>query len=281
MMRIKANKIIDSIKIEVKAKVDAYKIKGIKPTIQTIIASDNAAIKPYILSKIKQAANLGIAMKVIELGSNKKHEAFEALIRVSNNDKSIHGIIIDLPIRNDLDQNQVLTIIDQKKDIDGLNPLNQALIQQGQENKTICPAAPQACIKLAETIDLLSGKQVVVIGRGPTVGKPLATMLINRNATVTIVHSRSKNLAHTLRPAKFIFTATGQPGLLNANNVTARHVIIDAGIAYKNDKLVGDFDVEAANKVMAYSSVPGGVGSLTSVIIFSNLLKCMNMQGYF
>ncbi|AHC73452.1 tetrahydrofolate dehydrogenase/cyclohydrolase, NAD(P)-binding domain protein [Candidatus Endolissoclinum faulkneri L5] len=280
-MKIKANKIIDSIKVEVKAKVNAYRIKGINPTIQTIIASNNTAIKPYVLSKIKQADNLGITMKIIELAANKKHEACEALIRVSNNDNSIHGIIIDLPVRADLDHNRLLSILDQKKDIDGLNPLNQALIQQGQENKAICPAAPQACIKLAESIDWLSGKQVVVIGRGPTVGKPLATMLINRNATVTIVHSHSKDLATILTPARFIFTATGQPGLLNANNVTAKHVIIDAGIAYKNDKLVGDFDVEAANKVMAYSSVPGGVGSLTSVIIFSNLLKCMNMQGYF
>jgi methylenetetrahydrofolate dehydrogenase (NADP+) / methenyltetrahydrofolate cyclohydrolase len=104
-------------------------------------------------------------------------------------------------------------------------------------------------------------------------------MLINRSATVTVAHSRTKDLAAVIAPCRFVFAATGRPGVLNAANVTADHVIVDAGIAYRDDKLVGDFDAEAAEAVHAYSPVPGGVGRVTSAMIFANLLKCMKLQG--
>ncbi|WP_281685753.1 bifunctional 5,10-methylenetetrahydrofolate dehydrogenase/5,10-methenyltetrahydrofolate cyclohydrolase [Thalassobaculum salexigens] len=279
-MKIEAKDIVDAIKAEVTAGVEAHKARGVEPTIRVIVATDDAAVLSYVRSKVKQAGNLGIAMEVVEFGPDKDQAAFEALIRASNDDASIHGVMVELPVRDGLDHDRVLSILDPKKDVDGLTTLNQGLIQQGREAEAICPATPQACIRLAETVGGLSGERVAVVGRGPTVGKPLAAMLINRSATVTVAHSRTTDLAATIAPCRFVFAATGRPGLLNAGNVTADHVILDAGIAYKDDKLVGDFDAEAAEGVAAYTPVPGGVGRVTSAIIFANLLKCMRLQGH-
>lgn len=279
-MRIEAKDIVDGVKAEVASAVEAHKAKGVEPRIRVVVATDDAAVLSYVRSKVKQAANLGIAMEVVELGPEKDQTAFEDLIRESNADLSIHGVMVELPVRDGLDHDRVLSILDPKKDVDGLTTLNQGLIQQGREDEAICPATPQACIRLAETVGGLSGTAVAVVGRGPTVGKPLAAMLINRSATVTVAHSRTADLAATIAPCRFVFAATGRPGLLNAANVTADHVIVDAGIAYKDDKLVGDFDAAAADAVAAYTPVPGGVGRVTSALIFANLLKCMRLQGH-
>ncbi|MEQ8585074.1 MAG: bifunctional 5,10-methylenetetrahydrofolate dehydrogenase/5,10-methenyltetrahydrofolate cyclohydrolase [Thalassobaculaceae bacterium] len=279
-MRIEAKDIVDGVKAEVAAAVEAHKAKGVEPRIRVVVATDDAAVLSYVRSKVKQAGNLGIAMEVVELGPEKDQAAFEELIRESNADLSIHGVMVELPVRDGLDHDRVLSILDPKKDVDGLTTLNQGLIQQGREDEAICPATPQACIRLAETVGGLSGARVAVVGRGPTVGKPLAAMLINRSATVTVAHSRTADLAAAIAPCRFVFAATGRPGLLNAANVTADHVIVDAGIAYKDDKLVGDFDAAAADAVAAYTPVPGGVGRVTSALIFANLLKCMRLQGH-
>lgn len=279
-MKIEAKDIVDGVKAEVAAAVEAHKAKGVEPRIRVVVATDDAAVLSYVRSKVKQAGNLGIAMEVVELGPEKDQTAFEDLIRESNADLSIHGVMVELPVRDGLNHDRVLSILDPKKDVDGLTTLNQGLIQQGREDEAICPATPQACIRLAETVGGLSGAAVAVVGRGPTVGKPLAAMLINRSATVTVAHSRTADLAATIAPCRFVFAATGRPGLLTAANVTADQVIVDAGIAYKDDKLVGDFDAAAADAVAAYTPVPGGVGRVTSALIFANLLKCMRLQGH-
>ncbi|MDF1792171.1 MAG: bifunctional 5,10-methylenetetrahydrofolate dehydrogenase/5,10-methenyltetrahydrofolate cyclohydrolase [Thalassobaculaceae bacterium] len=279
-MKIEAKDIVDGIKAEVMAGVDAHKTRGVEPMIRVIVATDDAAVLSYVRSKVKQAATLGIAMEVVEFGPDKNQAAFEDLITRSNADPAIHGVMVELPVRDGLNHDRVLSILDPKKDVDGLTTLNQGLIQQSREAEAICPATPQACIRLAETVGALEGAHVAVVGRGPTVGKPLAAMLINRSATVTVAHSRTRDLAATIAPCRFVFAATGRPGLLNAGNVTADHVILDAGIAYKDDKLVGDFDAEAAERVAAYTPVPGGVGRVTSAMIFANLLKCMDLQGH-
>ncbi|MCR9073140.1 MAG: bifunctional 5,10-methylenetetrahydrofolate dehydrogenase/5,10-methenyltetrahydrofolate cyclohydrolase [Alphaproteobacteria bacterium] len=279
-MKIEAKDIVDGIKAEVSAAVEAYKAGDVEPKIRVIVATDDAAVLSYVRSKVKQAGTLGIAMEVVEFGPERDQAAFEDLIRQSNADSAIHGVMIELPVRDGLDHDRVLSILDPKKDVDGLTTLNQGLIQQGREEEAICPATPQACIRLAETVGALVGERVAVVGRGPTVGRPLAAMLINRSATVTVAHSRTKDLAATIAPCRFVFAATGRPGLLNAENVSAGHVILDAGIAYEDDKLVGDFDAEAADAVAAYTPVPGGVGRVTSALIFANLLKCMTLQGH-
>lgn len=278
-MKIETKDIVDGIKADVAGAVEAYKAKGVAPTIRVVVATDDAAVLSYVRSKVKQAGNLGIAMEVVELGPELDQAAFEDLIRRSNADPAIHGVMVELPVRDGLDHDRVLSILDPHKDVDGLTTLNQGLIQQNREDEAICPATPQACIRLAETVGPLSGETVAVVGRGPTVGKPLAAMLVNRSATVTVAHSRTRDIAATIAPCRFVFAATGRPGLLNAGNVTGSHVIVDAGIAYKDDKLVGDFDAEAAEAVAAYTPVPGGVGRVTSALIFANLLKCIELQG--
>ncbi len=278
-MKIEAKGIVDGIRAEVAAAVEAHKANGVEPTIRVIVATDDAAVLSYVRSKVKQAGTLGIAMEVVEFGADRDQAAFEDLIRRSNDDPAIHGVMVELPVRDGLDHDRVLSILDPHKDVDGLTTLNQGLIQQNREAEAICPATPQACIRLAETVGPLAGVSAAVVGRGPTVGKPLAAMLINRSATVTVAHSRTADLGAAIAPCRVVFAATGRPGLLNAGNVTSDHVVVDAGIAYKDDRLVGDFDADAADAVHAYTPVPGGVGRVTSALIFANLLKCMNLQG--
>jgi methylenetetrahydrofolate dehydrogenase (NADP+)/methenyltetrahydrofolate cyclohydrolase len=278
-MKIETKDMVDAIKAEVSAAVEAHKAAGVAPSVRVIVATDDAAVLSYVRSKVKQAGTLGIAMEVVELGPDQDQAAFEDLIRRSNDDPAIHGVMIELPVRDGLDHDRVLSILDPRKDVDGLTTTNQGLIQQNREAEAICPATPQACIRLAEAVEPLSGLHVAVVGRGPTVGKPLAAMLINRSATVTVAHSRTQDLGATIAPARVVFAATGRAGLLHAGNVAADHVIVDAGIAYKDDKLVGDFDAAAAEGVRAYTPVPGGVGRVTSALIFANLLTCMKLQG--
>jgi len=278
-MKIETKDMVDAIKADVTAAVEAHKVRDVAPTVRVIVATDDPAVLSYVRSKVKQAGTLGIAMEVVELGADADQAAFEELVHRSNADPAIHGVMIELPVRDGLDHDRVLSILDPRKDVDGLTTTNQGLIQQGREDEAICPATPQACIRLAETVGPLSGAVVAVVGRGPTVGKPLAAMLINRSATVTVCHSRTRDLAAAIAPSRFVFAATGRPDLLTASNVTRDHVIVDAGIAYKDDKLVGDFDASATEAVHAYTPVPGGVGRVTSALIFANLLKCMNLQG--
>jgi methylenetetrahydrofolate dehydrogenase (NADP+)/methenyltetrahydrofolate cyclohydrolase len=170
--------------------------------------------------------------------------------------------------------------MDPHKDVDGLTPLNLGLVASGRESEAIPAATPQACIELAETQGSLVGKKVGVVGRGRTVGRPLASMLINRHATVTVCHTRTRDLREALAHCDVVMVAAGKPGLIRAEHLSTGQIVIDAGINVVTDGLVGDVDAESVRPIAAaLTPVPGGVGTLTTAIVFRNLMRAMRLQG--
>ena len=198
-----------------------------------------------------------------------------------SSDPSVHGIILHLPRFEELDATQAIMRINPLKDVDGLTPLNMGLLLAGKEHLALLPATPQACIELAETLGSLSGKNVGIVGRGRTVGRPLSAMVMNRHATVTVCHTRTHNLQKALAPCDVIFVAIGHPNAITASHFSQGQLVIDAGINVLGETVVGDVDASDTmiSKLSALSAVPGGVGPITTATLFRNLLRAISLQG--
>ncbi|MEM8916727.1 MAG: bifunctional 5,10-methylenetetrahydrofolate dehydrogenase/5,10-methenyltetrahydrofolate cyclohydrolase, partial [Pseudomonadota bacterium] len=217
---------------------------------------------------------------VIDIDPSLGQAALNAQIEALSADPATHGILLELPLAKSLDSESAIDCIAPLKDVDGLTVTNLGRVAAGAEDLALVSATPRACVALAETAGSLNGAAVAVVGRGRTVGRPLAAMLTNRNATVTVCHSRTPDLAAALAPADMVFTATGSPGLVNGDVLRQGQVVIDAGISVVDGGLVGDVDADsAAPLVRAMTPVPGGVGPLTSTLIFENVLRAMQLQG--
>ncbi len=259
--------------------LDALKAKNIQPKLVSVGATDDPSVLSYERSKEKNAGNLGIAYEFINLPAGTSQAALDDTIRTLAADKNVHGICLSLPLHKGLDAEATLALIPQNKDVDGLGPENLGLIACGSEDKAILAATPQSCIILAESVTSLKGKNVCVVGRGRTVGKILAQLLINRDATVTVCHSRTANTQAHTKTADIVFCAIGRGKMLHKDYFRDGQVIVDAGINYIDDKLCGDVDAETlADMNVQFTPVPGGVGKLTTMLIFQNLLKCMGLQ---
>ncbi|MBB4342991.1 bifunctional 5,10-methylenetetrahydrofolate dehydrogenase/5,10-methenyltetrahydrofolate cyclohydrolase [Rhizobium leguminosarum] len=271
--------LVDETAIFVKARVDAYRDQGGVPQIVVVLASDDPAAFSYAKAKERAGSRLGIAVAIEQMGSSEgQHELNERIAALSA-DRSVHGIILELPLRPSLNANDAMKFLDPRKDIDGLSEANVAKLAAGDEENAILPATPQACIALAESVASVRGRLIAVVGRGRTVGRPLATMLINRGATVFHCHSLTSDLATVTSSCDMIFCATGRAGLIGKAHVRAGQVIIDAGTNYAEGAVRGDVDAEAVEGIVrAYSPVPGGVGPLTSMMVFKNLLKAFDLQ---
>ncbi len=278
VLKVGSGELVASISESIAERVRWLSQNNIAPKMAVVIASADAAVLAYAESKAKKAKQLGIDVVIARVAETSSQLEFEGLVSGLANDSNIHGILIELPVSQNFDAQRALELVPAQKDVDGLTISNLGLISQGREKEAICPATPRACIMLAEQTSTIDGAYVAVIGRGATVGRPLAQMLVNRNATVTLCHSRTKNLEAAVSMCEIVFTAVGKPYFLNEAVVKSHHRIIDAGISYLNDKLVGDFDPRSAGQVVSYTPVPGGVGPLTSVLIFDNLLKCIAVQ---
>jgi methylenetetrahydrofolate dehydrogenase (NADP+)/methenyltetrahydrofolate cyclohydrolase len=253
---------------------------GHQPRMAVVVASADPASSSYAQAKAKTAAKLGIALDAVAVDPAEGQSAFEARVAGLSADPAVHGIVLDLPVDPILDAEPAIARLDPRKDVDGLTALNLGLIAMGREAGALGPATPLACIRLAEAMGPLSGRKVTVVGRGRTVGRGLIPMLINRDATVTVCHSRTADLAGATRNADVLFVAAGLPRLIGAAQVAPGQVVIDAGISFLEGKMVGDVDQAAvAQVVAAITPVPGGVGPLTSTLIFANLLRAMDLQG--
>jgi len=277
---LQAKPLADHIKSNVAAAVRGYLERGIQPRLAVVSASGDAASVSYVQSKQKVAASLGIVLDVCELSAETTQEILEKTVADLSANPDVHGVLLELPLAPGLDAEAALSLINPLKDIDGLTPANLGSAAAGWEDKAILAATPQACIELAETFIKLDGLQVGVVGRGRTVGRPLVSLLINRHATVTVCHTHTPDITEALRPCSVVFVAVGQPGAIRGENLQVGQTVIDAGINYVGDNLVGDVDFTSANeKVAALSPVPGGVGMLTSAIVFRNLMRAMELQG--
>lgn len=259
----------------IKTKVEKLKDK---PHIAIILVGEDKASKIFIGLKEKACKDLGILSTVFRFKDNEVENAVSGVIQKLNEDGTIHGILIQLPLPDQIDEINLLGEVSPEKDVDGLNPKNIGNLLLGGEPLVPCTVGAIMEI-LADANIALEGKNVVIISRSNLIGKPLAMMLVKNSATVTICHSKTKNLADHTRAADVVITAAGVPNLITAEMIKPNTVVIDAGCAKKDGRMLGDVDFETVSKkVSAITPVPGGIGPLTVAMTMKNLIKCYESQ---
>ncbi len=270
------------IKDNVKKRVMELKEKyGKVPGLAVIIVGNNPASEVYVRNKHKSCEELGIYSEVIAMPETAAKEELLNKIYELNNNKDIHGILVQLPLPNAISkyESEILNKIDPKKDVDGFHPVNVGKMVIGED--ALLPCTPHGCIKMLELSNIdIEGKNAVIIGRSNIVGKPMLHLLLKKNATVTICHSKTKNLADITKQADILVAAIGKPQFVTADMVKEGAVVIDVGInRIAPKKLVGDVDFESVKeKASAITPVPGGVGLLTVAMLMENVVKAMEMQ---
>ena len=262
----------DEIMEGLKPRIQKLKKKNINPTLAIVLVGDNPSSKIYVTNKQKACEKTGISSNLYEFPESMKEEKLISLIQQLNNDRKIHGIIVQIPLPDHINENKILSLVSPEKDVDGLNPVNVGNLLIGDEH--IVPCTPKGIIRMLEKMKIpVEKKNVVIINRSNIVGKPLAMMLINRSATVTICHSKTKFLSQHTKKAEILITATGIPNLIKKDMVKEGTVIIDAGISYKDGKVYGDVDFENVKDIASYiTPVPGGVGPMTVAMVLENTL---------
>jgi methylenetetrahydrofolate dehydrogenase (NADP+)/methenyltetrahydrofolate cyclohydrolase len=281
MKHIYSKDIVGARKARLVEAFGAVKRRGIAPKLAAVICAADPAVASYVSVKKKHTEEVGGSFEIVDLS------AAGACADVANGMKAlcvrpdVHGVILVMSSKPKFDEIELTNLIPANKDVDGLSAANLgALVQNDPRQFFTAPATPRACIVLAESQTELKGKHVVVIGRGRTVGRPLANMLISAGATVTVCHSLSKDIPQIARSAEIVFVATGRPRYFGKEYFKDGQVIIDAGIGFIDGKLAGDVDIASlADLDVRITPVPGGVGPLTSVLILENLLKLIEIQG--
>jgi len=270
------------LKEEAGKKAQELKAKyGITPGLAVIIVGENPASQVYVRNKHKACTELGFYSEGVELPATTTREELLAEIQRLNNDEKIHGILVQLPLPKELQpyESEVLEAINPLKDVDGFHPVNVGRLVTGQ--KALVPCTPHGCLRMLELAEIpVEGANAVIIGRSNIVGKPMLHLLLGKNATVTICHSRTKNLAEITRQADILVAAVGKAGFVTADMVKPGAAVIDVGInRIAPKKLVGDVDFEAVKEVAgAITPVPGGVGLLTIAMLMQNTVEAASLQ---
>ena len=270
------------LKEEAGKKAQELKAKyGITPGLAVIIVGENPASQVYVRNKHKACTELGFYSEGVELPATTTREELLAEIQRLNNDEKIHGILVQLPLPKELQpyESEVLEAINPLKDVDGFHPVNVGRLVTGQ--KALVPCTPHGCLRMLELAEIpVEGANAVIIGRSNIVGKPMFHLLLGKNATVTICHSRTKNLAEITRQADILVAAVGKAGFVTADMVKPGAAVIDVGInRIAPKKLVGDVDFEAVKEVAgAITPVPGGVGLLTIAMLMQNTVESARLQ---
>jgi len=281
---IDGKQVAADMRAELKDKVAQLKDKGIVPGLAVVLVGEDPASKSYVTAKEKACDNIGIYSEDIRLPAETSQAELMALIDKLNKDDKINGILVQLPLPKHLDEGEVLLAIDPAKDVDGFHPVNVGKMMLGQD--AFLPCTPHGVIQLLLKSNVkIEGAEVVIVGRSNIVGKPLANMLIQKNATgnatVTVCHTRTKNLAdHTLK-ADILIAAAGAPNMITADMVKAGAVVIDVGVNRVDDptkkrgyRLTGDVDFEAVKeKASLITPVPGGVGPMTITMLLYNTVE--------
>ena len=245
-----------------------------KPTLAVILVGENPASQIYVRNKKKTAENLGIYSIVINYPSNISEKILLDKIQELNNDNKITAILVQLPLPKHIDKFKIIDAIAPEKDVDGLTPYNSGKLFSGEE-PYVYPCTPKGILLLLDEYNIeLEGKHVVVIGRSNLVGKPVAQMLLNRNATVTMCHSHTKNLSDITKTADIVVSAVGK-NIIGEKMLKSNWVVVDVGIFKDvNGKICGDVDFASASKIAAYiSPVPGGVGPMTIASLMLNTVE--------
>ncbi|MCI7729621.1 MAG: bifunctional methylenetetrahydrofolate dehydrogenase/methenyltetrahydrofolate cyclohydrolase FolD [Bacteroidales bacterium] len=274
---ISGKEIAAEIKSQIAADVEKYaKQYGRKPNLVVVIVGEDPGSVSYVTGKTKAANEVGIDNQTICLKENTTEEELLALIRKLNEDNTVDGILIQLPLPKGIDEDKVILTLSSEKDVDGFHPLNVAALWQ--KRPCLLPCTPKGIIELMKRKGIeISGKRAVVIGRSNIVGLPVAKLLTDENATVTVCHSRTKNLAEVCSQADILVPALGKPKFVKENMVKEGAVVIDVGVNRDPDtgKLCGDVDFDAvAPKTSYITKVPGGVGPMTIACLMQNTLEC-------
>ena len=292
MQLIDGKRIAQEVHAETRAAVEVLKAKGITPGLAVVLVGDDPASRAYVRSKDKMSKELGIYSVKHELPAETTQEELVALVHKLNADPAVHGILVQSPPPAHIDEAAVIAAIDPRKDVDGFHPVNVAKLALDDPTGFV-PCTPLGCqrLLLASGIDP-AGKHAVVLGRSMIVGKPMALLLMAKgkggDATVTVVHSRSRNLPELTRQADILVAAIGRPGFVKAEHVREGAVVIDVGINRVEDpahakgyRIVGDVAFEeVAPKCSAITPVPGGVGPMTIAMLMANTVKaCRQITG--
>lgn len=266
------------IRKEVEAEVAALRNMAITPGLAVIIVGEDPASKVYVARKHDACAAIGIYSVVINLPEHTTEEELLAKVAQLNTDNSINGILVQLPLPRHIDTHKVIDQINPDKDVDGFHPLNVGDLVIGRNR--LVPCTPYGCIKMLELAGIdPAGKRAVVIGRSNIVGKPIVQLLLQKNATVTIAHSKTQQLSEICREADILVAAIGKPKFVTKDFVKPGAVVIDVGINRLNGKIVGDVDFDDCKDVAgAITPVPGGVGQLTIVMLLHNTIAATKIQ---
>ena len=273
--KVLAEKIRRNLKIE----CDELKSKGIKPKLAVIMVGENSASKIYVKNKSKACNEIGIEYEEFNIQNKITSYELKKLINKLNEDSTINGILLQSPLPSNLDINEILKTIKPEKDVDGFNPVNVGKLVLNQDTFVSC--TPFGIMKMLEEYNIdLCGKNVVILGRSNIVGKPLLHCLLNKNATVTICHSKTQNIKEITSKADILITAIGHPRFVTSDMVKDDVVVIDVGINRLDDgKIVGDVDFENVKEKASYiTPVPGGVGPMTIAMLMNNVIKATKRQ---
>jgi len=261
--------------------------KGITPSLTVVLVGEDAASQVYVRNKVKQTTEVGMISNEIRLSADCSQDELLSQLSTLNNDASVHGILVQLPLPKHIDESVVIAAIAPEKDVDGFHAMNSGRLLNGEPGALV-PCTPQGCVILAKQHlgDDLSGKHAVIIGRSNIVGKPVALLLLQENCTVTIAHSRTQNLPQVCQQADILIAAVGIPEFVQADWVKKGATVIDVGINRVEDtatgkmKLVGDVNFSAVNDVCgAITPVPGGVGPMTIACLLKNTLEAAQLHG--
>ena len=262
------------IKNELKEKVAKYKEQGIEITLAVVKVGNDPASAVYVRNKEKACEYVGINSKTLVLPEETTEEELLNVVKELNEDKNVNGILVQLPLPKHIDESKVLLTIDSTKDVDGFHPVNVGKMVIGED--TFLPCTPAGIIEMIKRTDIdIEGKECVVIGRSNIVGKPMAMLMLKENATVTIAHSRTKDLKEVTKRADIIVAAIGKAKFVTADYVKEGAVVIDVGMDRdENGKLCGDVDyADVEPKAGAITPVPGGVGPMTIAMLMHNCVS--------
>lgn len=268
---INGKEIGQEIRKEVEVRVRALKEQGVTPGLAVILVGDNPASKTYVANKQKSCAAIGMFSELIKLPEDATQQALLEQIHDLNRREDIHGILVQLPLPKQIDEDAVIAAISPEKDVDGFSPISVGKMMLGQE--TYLPCTPFGVMKLLEHSNIdVAGKHAVIVGRSHIVGKPMGQLLLQKDATVTYTHSKTKDLAAFTKQADIIIAAVGRANFITAEHVKPGAVVIDVGINRDEDnKLVGDVDFAAVDGIASHiTPVPGGVGPMTITMLLEN-----------
>ena len=275
MRRLYSKDIVTERKARLVQSIAALKQQGVKPRLTAIVCSGDAAAQSYVAVKRKHTNEIGADFEALDLSGVRGQDDAARAIKDLCARSDVHGAILVMSSKPQTDELDLANLIPVEKDVDGLSASNLgALMQHGAKQRFTAPATPQACMVLASSVTEIAGKRVALIGRGRTVGRPLANMLVSAGATVTVCHSGTKDIPQITREAEIVFVATGRPKGFGREYFRDGQVVVDAGIGFIDGQLSGDVDADALSELdLTLTPVPGGVGPLTSVLILENLLQ--------